>query len=71
MLTAIVQVRLGTGFVGGWAFEAAVLAGCLTVVVNGPGRPTVFSVLDVEHLDPEAWLWDRFHGHRSSAGEPA
>lgn len=69
MLTAIVQVRYGTGFVGGWDLEVALLAGLLTVVVNGPGRPTLLSVLDLEHLDPEAWLWEQLRGQRSGPAE--
>ncbi|MDX1611955.1 MAG: DoxX family protein [Candidatus Thermoplasmatota archaeon] len=60
--TAIVTVKFGSGFQGGWAFDLALLAGLVTLVVNGPGRPTIFSAIDRPDLDPEARLTGRLRG---------
>lgn len=49
MATALFAVRIfGPWNVEGWRLDALLLAGALTVVVNGPGRPTVWSFLDLE-----------------------
>lgn len=60
MVTALVMVRMLGGSPDGWQLDVALLGGALTLVINGPGRPTVFSWLELDHLDPEAWLWERF-----------
>lgn len=59
MVTAIGVVTFEMGFVGGWALDLALLTGLLTIVVNGPGRPTLCSALDLGVLDPSEWIWER------------
>lgn len=44
MVTAIVVAKFEQGFVGGWAFDLALLGGLMTVFINGAGRPTVQSI---------------------------
>lgn len=39
MLVAILTVKLGAGFVGGWEFDLALLAGLLSLVLSGPVAP--------------------------------
>ncbi len=45
MLTAIIFVQWSSGFVGGWNLDFVLLMGLVTLLVNGPGRPTLGSVL--------------------------
>lgn len=48
LLNAIYIARLGQGFIGGWELDLAVIAGLVTLFVNGPGRPTIWSALDTD-----------------------
>ncbi len=44
MATAIFVVKFGGPFIGGWAIDFALLGGLLTVLVNGPGNPTLLTI---------------------------
>lgn len=57
MVTALLLVRIFGDSPGGWRLDLALLVGSLALVVNGPGRPTVFSVFERPVLDPEVWIW--------------
>lgn len=57
MMTALATRILGG--LGGWQLDVALLGGALALVINGPGRPTVTSVLELDVDDPEMWLWQR------------
>lgn len=59
MLTAILVVKVPGPLQGGYAIDVALLAGTLTVLVNGPGRPTLWSVLERMDLSVEARLRKR------------
>lgn len=50
----------GTFWGDGWGIDVAVLAGTLTLMINGPGRPTVWSMMGRE--DPEARWMQRLAG---------
>lgn len=65
MATAIFVVKFDLGFVGGWAFDIALLAGLVTLVVNGAGRPTLFTILGREELDPEQRVLSQWGRARS------
>ncbi len=45
MVTAIVVVKLDAGFQGVWDFDLALLGGLVTILINGPGRPTLTSIV--------------------------
>lgn len=59
MGTALLVVRIFGDSPGGWRLDLALLVGSLALVVNGPGRPTVFSVFERQVLDPEVWIWGK------------
>jgi len=56
MAVAILVARIPGPFFDGWAFDAVLLAGCLTVVLNGAGRPTLASVVREWRTDRRAAL---------------
>jgi putative oxidoreductase len=41
MLVAILTAKLTLGLVGGFEFELALLAGCITLALSGPGIPAI------------------------------
>lgn len=59
MLTAIFTVKVPGPLQGGYAIDVALLAGTLTILVNGPGRPTIFTALERADLSVEAWVRER------------
>lgn len=58
MATALLVVRIFGDDPSGWRLDVALLAGALTIVVNGAGRPTVWSVLERFDLSPERRVRD-------------
>jgi putative oxidoreductase len=46
MAVALLVVRLFGGDPAGWRLDLALLAGALTIVLHGPGRPTVWSTFE-------------------------
>lgn len=57
LLVAVATAKAGTGFMV-WGLEAVMLGGLLTLLANGPGRPTLASVRDE---------WRERRGARSEA----
>lgn len=55
LVNAIYLARWDEGFVGGWEFDLALIAGLLTLLVNGPGRPTIWSTME----EPRDAVWMR------------
>lgn len=60
MVTAMVTVKLPGPIQAGAALEIGLLAGTLTVVVNGAGRPTVWSVFEELGVPLEQRVRDLF-----------
>lgn len=71
MLTAMFTVRVPGPLQGGYALEVALLAGTLTILVNGPGRPTLWSVVERADLSVEAWFRDRLPWTQDSTEQDA
>lgn len=72
--TVIIFTALLTRIFGdpaGWMLDVAVLGGSLALVINGPGRPTITSVLDLDVDDPELLLWERLPMVGSADQTPA
>lgn len=70
MVGILVTLKVPGSFWGdGWGIDVAVLAGTLTLVVNGSGRPTIASMLERGFVDPEdqVYRWLRRRLGRSSA----
>jgi len=55
MVTAMAVVTVPGPVQAGWGIDVALLAGLVTVLVNGPGRPTIWSVLGAP--DHSLWSW--------------
>lgn len=53
LVNAVYIARWGDGFIGGWEFDIALIAGLLTLLINGPGRPTIWSTLETSREE----LW--------------
>lgn len=65
LFAAIWTVKWSQGFSGaGWAYDMILMAGTVSIVLNGPGRPTVFTVLERMDLSIEHRLADRIPGLR-------
>lgn len=62
MTTALLVVRIFGDAPGGWELDVALLAGALTVVVNGPGRPTLWTALERLDLSLEERIATRLRG---------
>lgn len=58
MLTAMFTVKIPGPLQGGYALDLALLAGTVTILINGVGRPTVWSVLERFDLAPERRVRD-------------
>lgn len=70
MFAIIFTLKVPGPFWGdGWGIDVAVLAGTLTLALNGPGRPTLWSMLGREGMDPEARLGRRWSDR--GRGRPA
>lgn len=53
MLFAILLARISAGFVGGYEFELALLAGLLTLFLGGPGNPALLhGTIDINDTSP-------------------
>lgn len=58
MLTAMFTVKIPGPLKGGYALDLALLAGTVTILINGVGRPTIWSVLERFDLAPERRVRD-------------
>lgn len=65
MAVALLVVRVFGGSPDGWRLDAVLLAGALAIVINGPGRPTLWSALERVDAGLEARIRERF-----SSGSP-
>lgn len=70
MVTALLAVRIFGGAPDGWRLDAALLAGSVTIVINGAGRPTVWSVLERADLAVEPRLRQLAPWSSDDATEP-
>lgn len=60
ILSVILVLKVpGPFWQDGWGIDVAVLAGALALAINGPGRPTLWSMLGRPDADPEVLLYRR------------
>lgn len=63
LVAAIYLATWDQGFLGGWEFDLALIAGLVTLLVNGPGRPTIWSTLETDE-----GLWPRLKARLGASG---